>query len=150
LTYWLWGQKEQALTQWQSDPQAVIYLMGQGQQAFVAEEWQIAISWYTAALELNSANGRIHYERAQAYEAANLHAQALAEYQQAITLLPGDNLAQQAKAWEGIGRTSVQLANWQQAAVAFSQAVTLMPNVADYQQQLHDVNQMLQEMKAQQ
>ena len=149
IGYWLIGEQGQAVAAWQADDGTTKFLIGQGQQAFVDEEWKTAVSWHTAALTLNPMDGLAYYERGLAHEAARMPALALTDYEQATVLISSTHPVQQARAWEGAGQMFVYFDDWQNAAFAFTQANSLAPDHPDYQQQLQDVNQMLQEMDLQ-
>ena len=149
IGYWLMGEQGQALAAWQADNDASQFLLGQGQQAYVDGDWQTAVSWHTAALIIDPMDGFAYYERGLAHEAAQMPALALADYEQATALISSVNPVQQAEAWEGAGQMFVYFDDWKSAALAFMQANKLVPDHPDYQQQLQDVNQMLQEMDGQ-
>lgn len=153
LLYALQGREAAALEVWQQDPEAPLFLAGQGLHAFFQEEdSQTALVWYARALTLDPTMATVYYWQGQAYETLSQGDAALDSYRGAIARGEGQSLFGHnlpALAWERQGRILVQQGEWQAAAKAFSAAVALAPQVADYQQQLEEVQRALVELKSQ-
>lgn len=151
LLYALQGREVAALAEWQRDPEGALYLAGQGLRTYFQEsDSEAALVWYARALTLDPTAADVYYWQGQAYEELGRASAALDSYRRAVArgqgqMLSGHNLP--ALAWERQGRILVQQGEWQAAAAAFRAAVALAPDVADYQQQLAEVQQALIELE---
>jgi len=146
----LQGQEEAALAAWRRDPEAVLFLEGQGLRAFFEQQdAQEALRWYGRALSLDPAAATVWYWQGKAYEELGRLPAALLSFRRAALhgqreVSYGRNVA--AMAWEGQGRIMAEQGAWPEARAAFAAASALAPDVADYRQQLADVEKALQEM----
>jgi hypothetical protein len=69
LFFYLQNDIPRALTAWQADPDAVLFLQNQGQQAYYAGDARTAVIWYTLALQIDASAGSAYPWRGLAYEA---------------------------------------------------------------------------------
>jgi O-antigen ligase len=144
LAYWDQQEAEMAVTVWQSDPEIIPFLRQQGMVAYLAGEWETAVSWYDLALHIDETDGRTHYWLGLAHQYQGDPAQALTHYDRALAdLLDDGPPALLANIWEARGRVLAQLTAWEAAADSFAQAVALFPDNPDYLQQLNQVSQLL-------
>lgn len=152
LWHLLQGETERALGHWRADPEAVPFLVGQGQEAILVDgNPAAALDWYTLALALDSRYAPAYYWRGLAYEALGKEADALADFQQAAVYGEEDEIwgvAVRAAAWERQGRILAAWGQWPAAVRAFGNAAALDPEDADYQKQLGDVTRALEEWRA--
>lgn len=148
LLHALQGQEEAALEVWQQDPQAVLFLEGQGLRAFFQQQdAEEALVWYARALALDPSAATVVYWQGQAYEQLGQDQAALASFRQAVVhgerdALFGRNVA--GLAWERQGGLLVEQEAWEEARAAFAAAVALDPTVDYYRQQLGSVEKVLQ------
>lgn len=148
LVHYLQGDDATARRYWARDPQAVPFLINQGQQAYMEGQTTAAVSWYDQALALDPSAAIAHYWRGLAHETLGKIDFALADYSRAVTLTAGEQLRAtplKAVAWDRQGRLLAQKGDWRAAAEAFARASALAPQVDDYRQRLHDVRQLLPE-----
>jgi len=154
LIYALQGQEEAALAAWRQDPEAVLFLQGQGLRAFIQEQetWE-ALEWYERSLALEPEAATVWYWQGVAYEKLGRPHTALASYRQACAYSLGVRLLGKSltgMAWERQGRILVEQEAWQEARDAFAAAAAAVPDDLDYRQQLADVEQMLWEIRQEQ
>ena len=153
LVYYLQGRPSAARLRWAHDPQAVPFLINQGQQAYIEREETAAVGWYEQALALDSTAAAAYYWRGLAYEALAQHNMALADYRRTVALAEDEKVYAvplTAAAWDRQGRLLAQRGAWQAAAEAFVRASTLAPRVDDFRQRLEGVLQALAEEEAEQ
>lgn len=148
MAHFLRQEPAAALTAWQTDAQSGLFLRQQGVAAFIAGEWETAVTWLTLAGQIDATDSQTHYWLGQTYEAQGQPEAALRHYDLALaTLGEGETAGQTAAMWAGRGRVLAQLTDWQASADAFAQAVALVPDNPDYAQQLRQITLLLQEIE---
>ena len=145
LAHLVRGEVDSALDAWVADEEGGQFLRQQGIVAYYDGAWERAAEWLNFALQLDDTDGLTHYWLGLAYQALQNPERACRHFDLALAAIgevgPPTLLAE---VWEERGRVLAQLAEWEGAADSFARAAALFPDNADYAQQLHQVNLLLQ------
>ncbi|KAI9205070.1 SGS-domain-containing protein [Polychytrium aggregatum] len=108
---------------------AELAFLAQANSAFVDEDYETALSFYSQAISANPSNPECYLKRASTYTKLGLHSQALSDAQMAAALSQGDQ-GIFVKAQLRRGATSATLKQWAQAREAFGEVLKVQPDDA--------------------
>ena len=148
LRHYLAANEPAALEAWRADKDAVAFLTSQAAQAVYAGDSRLALRWCQMALQLDESAPAAYFWRGEAYRELGEGIRALDDYRVAVATVADEGetvygVSLEALAWERQGQLLTQLEEWRAAVEAFSEAARLAPNIAYYQRQLEDAQQML-------
>jgi Flp pilus assembly protein TadD len=150
LVAFLRGDTVEALSYWQKDPQAALFLMGQGAAATIAGELDQAVTWYDLAVALRPDGAKIRYYRGVAYEHAGRTDLALSDYESADRLAEQEGLSTYWQAHIAFehGRLLFNDGRWGDSVQAFQRAVALESDSPGYYLALGDALFQLGDLEA--
>jgi tetratricopeptide (TPR) repeat protein len=145
------GDEEKESEYWQSDPDASLFLLRQGQIVYFDNgDLGEAIDWYSHAISLERSNAWAYYWRGIAFKEAGKMNEAISDYHNAVALgseFSYDGIPLAAMAWERASQIHLELGELDKAIDSLSNAISLAPDVADYRKQLEDVRALRELMK---
>jgi tetratricopeptide (TPR) repeat protein len=145
------GDDEKEFDYWRTDPDASLFLIGQGQMAyFDTKDLDQAIDWYSLSISVDRENGRAYFWRGITFEEQGLFDRATSDYKDAIAFGSEDSyggIPLAAIAWQRLGRLQLETGELEKAIVSFSSAVSLAPEISDFRIQLEDVKALHEMMK---
>jgi len=113
-----------------------------GDKAFSSGEYSEAIKQYTEALDVDRENSRALNKRAEAYTLNKQYAFANADLNTLVKLLPTS-----APAHSFHGKVSLLLGEFEQASMAYSNAIQLKPDDKDAAEKLKKTNHLAEQYK---
>jgi tetratricopeptide (TPR) repeat protein len=145
------GDEEKEFDYWRTDPEASLFLIGQGQMAyFDKKDFDQAIDWYSHSISVDRENGRAYFWRGFAFEAQGFIDRATSDYEDAVAFDSEDSyggIPLTAIAWERLGRIQLEMGELEKAIASFSSAVSLAPDFSDFRIQLEDIKALHEMMK---
>jgi Flp pilus assembly protein TadD len=140
LASYLVGNTTAALAYWRDDPEALSFLQLQGRLVVITKNPREAIPWYNLALALDESAASTYFWRGIAHEQMGVAKLALADYQTAARLAPGE----MDNAWQGRilfhwAILSFQLGDLPTAVATLERAIALDPAAPWYYQTLGDM-----------
>jgi tetratricopeptide (TPR) repeat protein len=147
LLQYMRGNTDRALHYWSTDPDAALYLLGQGQQSYIEDRnLNQAVDWFSLSITLASDFAPAYFWRGLVYEELGLKDDAMSDYRAVLNygsgeLVSGMPLA--ALTWGNMGRLYMEQGEFEDAVQAFKRALSLAPADSNLERQLEDAEELL-------